>query len=72
MKNNHAYENERKKMLGKKWIGYEREHSLSLLHMDQHESGYNGKQVLIIMDDSSRKILAGGESDYLKKNMLYH
>ncbi|MGC9167191.1 MAG: IS481 family transposase, partial [Thermoplasmata archaeon] len=61
LKNNLAYEDEKKKRPRKKWIRYERKHSLSLLHMDWHTSEYNGKQVLIIMDYSSRKILAGGE-----------
>ncbi|MGC9176707.1 MAG: DDE-type integrase/transposase/recombinase, partial [Thermoplasmata archaeon] len=67
LKNNLAYEDEKKKRPRKKWIRYERKHSLSLLHMDWHTSEYNGKQVLIIMDDSSRKILAGGEFNDAKQ-----
>jgi putative transposase len=43
------------------WIRYEREESLSAVHMDWHESKYNGKQVCVVLDDASRMILAGGE-----------
>jgi hypothetical protein len=35
--------------------------------MDYYKSEYNGKQVFIIMDDSSRKILAGGEFNDAKQ-----
>ena len=43
------------------WIRYEREESLSAVHMDWHTSKYNGKQVCVVLDDASRMILAGGE-----------
>ena len=45
----------------KPWVRYERDHSLSAGHMDWTE--YNGKQCCVILDDSSRKILAGIECD---------
>lgn len=46
----------------KAWIMYEREHSLSAGHLDWHDPG-NGKQVCVVLDDASRKILAGNEFD---------
>jgi putative transposase len=47
------------------WIRYERDHSLSLVHLDWHTSNHNGKKVYVcvVLDDSSRCILAGGEFD---------
>ncbi|MDV0441513.1 DDE-type integrase/transposase/recombinase [Methanorbis furvi] len=45
------------------WIRYERDESLSAVHMDWHQSKYNGKQVCVVLDDASRMILAGGEFD---------
>ena len=49
----------------KPWIRYERKHSLSLVHLDWHTSNHDGKKVYIcvVLDDSSRRILAGGEFD---------
>jgi putative transposase len=47
----------------KPWVRYEREHSLSLVHLDWHTSKCNGKKVCAVLDDSSRRILAGGEFD---------
>ena len=44
----------------KKWIRYERKHSLSAGHMDWHEPS-DGPRVCVVLDDASRKILAGGE-----------
>jgi putative transposase len=46
------------------WIRYERENSLSAVHMDWHMSKFNGKQVCMVLDDASRMILAGGEFDH--------
>ena len=43
------------------WIRYEREESLSAVHMDWYQSKYNRKQVCVVLDDASRMILAGGE-----------
>jgi hypothetical protein len=46
----------------KPYIIYEREHSLSAVHLDWHTSK-NGKEVCVVLDDSLRFILAGGEFD---------
>ena len=67
LKNNMANENEKKKKPRKKWIRYERKHSLSLLHLDWHTSEYNGKEVCVVMDDESRKILTVGEFENEKQ-----
>jgi putative transposase len=42
------------------WIRYERKHSLSLIHTDWHHCA-NGKYLCVMLDDSSRKIIAAGE-----------
>ena len=53
-----------KKQKQRKYCKYERKHSFSLGHMDWHESKViPGKWVIAWEDDSSRKILAGGEFD---------
>ncbi len=57
-----AEENPRKKKR-RKWIRYERKHSLSAAHMDWHD-GSNGKKVCVIEDDASRMILAGAEFEH--------
>ena len=33
------------------------------MHLDWHSSKVDGKEVCIVLDDSSRRILAGGEFD---------
>jgi putative transposase len=58
-----AGENKKKKKRRKPWIRYERKHSLTAVHLDWHTSKVNGKEVCIVLDDSSRCILAGGEFD---------
>jgi putative transposase len=60
LKLGYASENERKKKR-RRWVRYEREHSLSAGHIDWHEKGINETMVCAIIDDSSRMILAGGE-----------
>ena len=47
------------------WIRFERKHSLSMVHLDWHTSINDGKKVFVCvaLDDSSRRILAGGEFD---------
>ena len=55
-----AHEDPKKKGR-RKWVRYEREHSLSAGHIDWHESGWSDLKVCIIIDDASRMILAGGE-----------
>lgn len=57
-----AKENPKKKKR-RKWIRYERKHSLSAGHMDWYDKGVNGTNVCAIIDDSSRRILGGGEFD---------
>ena len=60
----YATEQESKKKRRKPWIRYERAHSLSAVHMDWHESAVvPGKQVCVVLDDASRKVLSGGEFD---------
>jgi putative transposase len=64
-----AEENPKKKKR-RKWIRYERKHSLSAAHMDWHD-GINGKKVCAILDDSSRKILTGREFEHeYEKNSI--
>jgi putative transposase len=46
----------------KPWIMYERDHSLSAGHLDWHEPE-GGPKVCVVLDDASRKVLAGGEFD---------
>lgn len=55
-----AVENEKKKKR-RKWVRYERQHSMSAGHIDWHEDEKKGIKVCAILDDASRKILAGGE-----------
>jgi putative transposase len=58
-----AREQEQKQKRRKPWIRYERDHSLSAVHIDWHLSKVNGKQLCSILDDASRKVLAAGEFD---------
>ena len=55
-----AKENVKKKKR-RKWIRYERKHSMSAGHIDWHEDTEDSIKVCAILDDASRKILAGGE-----------
>ena len=55
-----AHEDAKKKNR-RKWVRYERKHSLSAGHIDWHESGWSDLKVCVIIDDASRMILAGGE-----------
>ncbi len=61
LKNDLAEENKKKQRRRKPYIRYERDHSLSAVHLDWHTSEINGKEVCVVLDDSSRFILAGGE-----------
>ena len=61
LENGLASENKKKKRRRKPWIRYERKHSLTAVHLDWHTSRINGKEVCVVLDDSSRFILAGGE-----------
>jgi putative transposase len=60
-----ANANRNKSKRRKPWVRYERKHSLSLVHLDWHTSDHDGKKVYVcvVLDDSSRRILAGGEFD---------
>jgi putative transposase len=60
-----ASKNRNKSKRRKPWIRYERDHSLSLVHLDWHTSNHDGEKVYVcvVLDDSSRCILAGGEFD---------
>jgi len=60
LKLGYATENVNKKKR-RRWVRYERKHSLSAGHIDWHEKGTFAPFVGAIIDDSSRKILAGGE-----------
>jgi len=50
-----------KKKKRRKWVRYERKHSLSAGHIDWHEVDGSDTKVCVILDDASRMILAGGE-----------
>ena len=55
---------EPKKQKQRKWVRFERKHSLSLVQIDWHESkAIPGKQLITFLDDASRKIIAAGEYD---------
>lgn len=53
-----------KKVRKKPWIRYEREHSLSAVHMDWLEDSERGKWICAVIDDASRMILSYGEFDH--------
>jgi len=57
--------NRNKSKRRKPWIRFERKHSLSMVHLDWHTSIHDGKKAYVcaVLDDSSRRILAGGEFD---------
>ena len=61
LKTNNKAKDEPNKQKQRKWVRYERKHSLSLVHVDWHEHG--DIQVIAYLDDASRKILAAGEFD---------
>ena len=59
-RNNMATEQVNKQKRRKPWVRYERQHSLSAGHMDWTEWS-DGVKCCVVLDDSSRKILAGIE-----------
>ena len=61
--NEMAKEEKNKRVRKKPWIRYERTHSLSAVHLDWHYNSFLQKWVCTVLDDASRKILAGGEYD---------
>ncbi len=56
---------EEKKKKRRKWVRYERKHSMSAGHIDWYEYTENNIKVCAILDDASRKILAGGEFEHI-------
>jgi len=50
-----------KKQKRRKWVRYERKHSMSAGHIDWHEWDGTSVKVCVILDDASRMVLAGGE-----------
>jgi len=58
-----ANESKNKKKRRKAWIRYEREHSLTAVHLDWHSCKINAKKLCVVLDDSSRCVLAGDEFD---------
>ena len=54
-----AHEN-KKKQRRRKWVRYERKHSMSAGHIDWHEYDGTNIKVCVILDDASRMVLAGG------------
>jgi putative transposase len=50
-----------KKQKRRKWVRYERKHSMSAGHIDWHEWDGTDVKVCVILDDASRMVLAGGE-----------
>jgi len=55
---------DKKKKKQRKYCRYERDHSFSLVHSDWHVSKIiEDKQVCVILDDASRKIICGNEFD---------
>ena len=56
LKSNNKAKDEPNKQKQRKWVRYERKHSLSLVHVDWHE--HASKQVIAYLDDASRMILA--------------
>lgn len=63
LKNGLAKEDNNKKKRRKAWIRYERKHSLTAVHLDWHTGKVIEKEVCVVLDDSSRYILAGREFD---------
>lgn len=61
--NGMAKEDEKKRKRKKPWVRYEREHSLSAVHMDWYYDSVINKWICAVMDDASRMILACGEYD---------
>ena len=61
LKNNDKAKDEPNKQKQRKWVRYERKHSLGLVHVDWHE--HKDRQVIAYLDDASKKILAAGEFD---------
>ena len=61
LKHQGAAQDDEKKQKRRKWVRYERKHSLSAGHIDWHEWDGTSIKVCVILDDASRMVLAGGE-----------
>lgn len=60
------------KIRKRKWVRYERKHSLTAVHMDWHYDPTTGKWIIAVLDDSSRMILAYGEFEHAtSENTIY-
>jgi len=57
-----ATPNKNKQGRRKPWVFYERKHSLSLGHIDWHPCAWRNGYACVVLDDASRKILAGCEA----------
>lgn len=63
LENNMAKKEKKKSKRRKPWVRYEREHSLTAVHMDWLYDEQRGKNIIAVIDDASRMILAYGEFD---------
>jgi transposase InsO family protein len=52
---------DKNKQKRRKWVRYQREHSLAAGHTDWHEWAGTGIKVCVVLDDASRMVLAGSE-----------
>ena len=56
-----AQEDSRKQKRKRPWVRYERNHSLSLVHMDWSYNSHKKVWLCVVLDDASRMILSGKE-----------
>ncbi len=61
--NGYAREEPNKKVRKRPWVRYEREHSLSAVHMDWYYDDHTGKWVCAVLDDASRMVLSMIETE---------
>jgi len=61
LKEQELAQDDEKKRIRRKWVRYERKHSLSAGNIDWHEGDGTSIKVCVILDDASRMVLAGGE-----------
>ena len=64
LKNNMAEKEPKRSRKRKPWIRYERQHSLTAVHMDWLYDEKIGKHIVAVIDDASRMILAYGEFEH--------
>ena len=63
LENNMARKEKKKSKRRKSWIRYERDHSLTAVHIDWMYDEQRGKNIIAVIDDASRMILSYGEFD---------